>query len=157
MAVCGTSVCGAVFPEIRQIMKTKMMMLLVALFAAVGLSSCASVGSSNTRSLLSASGFQEKTPETARQKELYAKAEPYKLMRVKAKNGKVVYAYKDEKTGTAFVGSESNYQQYQKLAVQQQIAREQYQAAEMERDMAYGWYGAYGYSPYGPAPVGYYR
>lgn len=128
---------------------------LAALALAVGFTSCASVNSSNTRSLLGSAGFQEKTPETAKQKEVYAQAEGYKLMRVKAKDGKTLYAYKDTKAGTALVGSEANYQQYQKLANQQRIAQEQYQAAEMERDMAYGWYGAYGYSPYGPAPIRY--
>ncbi len=132
------------------------MLFLAALVAAIGLSSCASVNSSNTRSLLSASGFRERTPETAKQKELYAAAESYKLLRVTAK-GKTVYAYKDAKAGTALVGSEANYQQYQKLATEQRIAREQYEAAAMARDAAYGWYGAYGfgYSPYGPGPGGY--
>lgn len=137
-------------------MKTKIILLLAALAVATGLSGCASLGASNTRSLLTAAGFKERTPETAKQKELYAAAEPYKLQRINAK-GKTLYAYKDEKAGTALIGDESNYQQYEKLAVQQRIAQEQYQAAEMRREAAYGWYGAYGYgySPYGPAAVRY--
>jgi hypothetical protein len=55
-----------------------------------------------------------------------------------------MYAYKDEKTGTALIGDEASYQRYERLSVQQKIARQQYQAAQMERDMAMGWHGAYG-------------
>lgn len=135
-------------------MRTKIILLLSTLIAAIGLVSCASMGSSNTKSLLAAAGFREKTPETAKQKELYAAATAYKVQRITA-NGKTFYAYKDEKNGTAMVGDESNYQQFEKLAIQQRIAEQEYQAAEMRRDAAYGWYGAYGSGIYGP-PVGRY-
>ena len=135
-------------------MKTKIILLLSVLTAAIGLVGCASMGSSNTKSLLAASGFRERTPETAQQKQLYAAAEAYKVQRISA-NGKTFYAYKDEKNGTAMVGDESNYQQFEKLAIQQRIAEQEYQAAEMRRDAAYGWYGAYGSGIYGP-PVGRY-
>ncbi|RYG79505.1 MAG: hypothetical protein EON59_16070 [Alphaproteobacteria bacterium] len=128
--------------------------LRCALAVALGFSGCASLNSSNTRSLLSAAGFRERTPETAKQKELYAQAESYKLMRISAK-GKTMYAYKDEKAGTALVGDESNYQQYEKLAVEQKIAAEQYRAAAIQADIASGWYGAYGYSVYGPPGIPY--
>ena len=122
--------------------------------AAIGLIGCASMGSSNTKSLLAAAGFREKTPGTAQQKELYAAAGSYKVQRITT-NGKTFYAYKDEKNGIAMVGDESNYQQFEKLAIQQRIAQQEYQAAEMRRDAAYGWYGAYGSGVYGP-PMGHY-
>lgn len=131
-------------------MNTKIILLL----ATIVLSGCASMGSSNTKSMLSAAGFRVKTPETGKQKELYAAAEAYKVQRITA-NGKTFYAYKDEKSGTALVGDESNYQQYEKLAVQQRIAQQEYQAAEMRREAAMGWYGAYGYGVYGPSPIPY--
>lgn len=127
-------------------------MLLLA--AAICLTGCASVRSSNTRSLLTTAGFKERTPETAKQKELYAAAEPYKLMGITAK-GKTLYAYKDEKAGTALIGDESNYQQYRKLAAQQKLAADEYRAAAIEADIASGWYGAYGYSVYGPPQIRY--
>lgn len=134
-------------------MKTKIILLLSAMIAAVGLGGCASVASSNTKSLLAASGFREMTPTTVKQKELYAAAPAYKVQRITA-NGRTFYAYKDEGNGTALVGNESNYQQYEKLAVQQRIAQQEYQAAEMRRDAAYGWYGAYGGGMYGPPAYG---
>lgn len=126
---------------------------LVALCAALcglfGLVGCASIDAANTEPLLSATGFVARTPETPKQKELYAAAPANKLQRV-AVDGKVFYAYKDEKKGVAYVGNEADYQRYQQLAIQQRIARDNYQAAEMNRSMAWGWYGAYGTYAMGP-------
>ena len=109
----------------------------------IGLAGCASLDAPNQKSLLTAAGFRVRTPETAKQRELYTAAPSYKVQRVSAK-GKTFYAYKDEKAGVAYVGGEAEYQRYQQLAIQQRIAREQYMAAEMNRDMAWGWYGAWG-------------
>jgi len=135
-------------------MKIKIILLLSTMLAANVLMGCASTGSSNTKSLLAASGFRERTPETTKQVELYTAAEAYKVQRITA-NGKTFYAYKDEKSGTAWVGDETNYQEYKKLAIQQRIAQQEYQAAEMRRDAAYGWYRAYGYPAYGAPGVPY--
>ena len=134
-------------------MKEKMILWMSAIVACFGVISCASVGSSNTKSLLVASGFREMSPETPSQKELYAAAPAYKVQRVTA-NGRTFYAYKDEKNGTALVGDEAQYQQYERLAVRQSLARQEYQAAEMRRDAAYGWHGAYGAGIYGPGAYG---
>lgn len=108
----------------------------------------------NTQTMLTAAGFCVKTPEAEKQRELYAAAEPYKVKRITA-NGKTFYAFKDEKSGAALVGDESNYQVFTRLAVQQRIAQQECQAAQMRRDAALGWYGAYGYNHYGVSPVSY--
>jgi hypothetical protein len=109
----------------------------------IALDGCASLDASNQKSLLSASGFRARTPETARQKELYAAVPSYKVQRLSVK-GKVYYVYKHEKEGVAYVGGETEYQRYQQLALEQRIAQEQSMAAEMQREMALGWYGAWG-------------
>ena len=111
--------------------------------AAILLAGCASLDASNQKSLLSASGFRARTPETARQKELYAAIPSYKVQRLTVQ-GKTYYVYKHEKEGVAYVGSEAEYQRYQQLALEQRIAEQQYMAAEMQHDMAMGWYGAWG-------------
>lgn len=125
----------------------------LAAFLAAGVSlfftGCAGLDASNQESLLSAAGFQVRTPETPKQKELFAAAESYKVKRV-TYNGKTFYAYKQEKKGIAYIGGEKEYQKYHELAIQQRIARDNYEAAEMQRDAAMGWYGAYG--PYGFYP-----
>lgn len=117
--------------------------LLSLLLAAIFSSSCASTNASNTEPLLSAAGFVSRTPQNGKQQELYNAMPSYKVHRGEYK-GKVIYAYKNEAKGMAYVGDEAAYQRYQQLAVQRQIARDNYMAAQMNRDMAYGWYGAYG-------------
>ena len=107
------------------------------------LTGCASLDAPNRESLLSAAGFMVRTPSTPKQHELYAAAPAYRIQRLSVR-GKVLYAYKDEKKGVAYVGDEAAYQRYQGLAIQQRIAEENYQAAEMERNLAFDWYGAYG-------------
>jgi hypothetical protein len=126
-------------------MKPKRLTIAALVTALCGLlfPGCASMDASNEESLLSAAGFVSRTPETAKQRELYAAAPAYKVQRG-SMNGKVFYAYKDEKKGLAWVGDEAAYQRYEQLAVRQQIARDNYAAAEMSRQASYGWYGAYG-------------
>jgi hypothetical protein len=113
------------------------------------LNGCASLGASNREALLSAAGFREKTPQTARQRHLYAATQPYHVQRITAR-GRTFYVYKDESRGTAWVGGEKEYQEYQRLAIKQRIARENYEAAEMNQEMAWDWYGAYGPYFWGP-------
>jgi ABC-type phosphate transport system substrate-binding protein len=118
----------------------KSLILAAAAFIITG---CASTGSSSTEQLLSASGFVSRSPENAKQQKLYNDLPAYKVHRG-TYNGQVIYAYKNEKTGLAYVGSEAAYQNYQRLAVERRIASDYNNAAEMNRATAYGWYGAYG-------------
>ena len=111
----------------------------VALFVA----GCAGVGSGNTTSLLSAAGFRTRTPQTPKQQQIYAALRPYQVERATV-NGHVFYVYKDETAGVAYIGREQEYQNYQQLAIQQQIAQNYYTAVAMDRAAAYGWYGAWG-------------
>lgn len=131
-------------------MKELRRLLAFVLLLAAGpvFTGCASMGASSTEPLLSAAGFRVKTPENARQREIYAELPPYKLQRG-TYQGKTFYAYKDEKQGVAYVGGEAEYQKYQELAVQRRIARENYEAAQMNQTMAYRWYGAYPRAYYG--------
>lgn len=119
-------------------------LLFAAAAAALLLASCAEMGSANTTSLLSAAGFRARAPETPKQQELYAALPPYHVERATVKGKGVFYVYKDEKAGVAYVGREQEYQRYQQLAIQQQIAQDQYMAAQMQADAAWGWYGAWG-------------
>jgi hypothetical protein len=111
--------------------------------ATLVLAGCAEMGSGNTTSLLTAAGFRARTPQTPKQQQLYAALTPYKVERATVK-GHVFYVYKDEKAGVAYVGHEQEYQRYQQLAIQQQIAQNYYTAVAMDRAAAFGWYGAWG-------------
>ena len=108
------------------------------------LAGCASMTSANTKSLLTAAGFRARAPQTPKQQQIYAALPPYQVQRATV-NGKVFYVYKDEKSGVAYVGREQEYQNYQQLAIQQQIAQNQIAAAEMEQQAALDWYGGFGF------------
>jgi hypothetical protein len=128
-------------------MKTKITKsnIIFIFVAAAGLfvAGCAEMEATNTKSLLSAAGFQVRTPQTPRQTEVYAALPPYKVERATVK-GKTFYVFKDEAAGVAYVGHEPEYQRYKQLAIQQQIAQDYYMAATMNSYYARGWYGAWG-------------
>jgi hypothetical protein len=121
---------------------TKVLCLALAA-SAIGLGGCATNSVKDQESLLSAAGFRERTPSTAKQRALYVNLPPHQLQRASV-NGKIFYVYKDEAKGTAYIGGVLQYQEYQKLATEKRIAQDYYMAAEMNRDTAMGWYGAWG-------------
>jgi hypothetical protein len=123
---------------------SKIVLLLATLAGAILLTGCASMGSANTESLLTAAGFRARTPQTPKQQQIYAALPPYQVERATVPGKGTFYVYKDEKSGFAYIGREQEYQRYQQLAIQQQIAQNQIMAAEMERAAAWQWYGAWG-------------
>jgi hypothetical protein len=123
---------------------SNIVILLATVAGAILLASCAGMGSGNTTSLLTAAGFRARTPQTPKQQQMYAALPPYQVQRATVK-GQVFYVYKDEKAGVAYVGREAEYQRYQQLAIQQQIAQNQIMAAEMEQQAALDWYGGFGF------------
>jgi hypothetical protein len=123
---------------------SNIVILLSTLAGAILMAGCAGMGSSNTESLLTAAGFRARTPQTPKQQQIYAALPPYTVQRATV-NGKVFYVYKDEKAGVAYVGREQEYQRYQQLALQQQIAQNQIAAAEMDQQAALDWYGGFGF------------
>jgi hypothetical protein len=126
-----------------KIIKPTIILIFAAAVATLFVAGCAEMGSGNTTSLLSAAGFRVRTPQTPKQQQMYAALPPYKVERATVK-GHVFYVYKDEKAGVAYIGREQEYQRYQQLAIQQQIAQDYYTAVAMDRAAAFGWYGAWG-------------
>lgn len=132
-------------------MNARLFPIASLVIALASLTGCVST-ESHTRDMLSRAGFREVRPETPTQLELYAAAPAYKMHKITSK-GKTFYAYKDEKRGTAFVGDELKFRQYQRLLMEASAAQEQLQAEMMQPHMAVGWYGAYG--PFlGPSYLG---
>jgi hypothetical protein len=123
---------------------SNIVIVLATVIGAILLPGCASMTSANTESLLSAAGFLVRTPQTPKQQQIYAALPPYQVQRATV-SGKVFYVYKDEKAGVAYVGREQEYQRYQQLAIQQQIAQNQIAAAEMQQQAALDWYGGFGF------------
>jgi hypothetical protein len=122
---------------------SNILIFLSALGGALFLTGCAGMGSGNTTSLLSAAGFRARTPQTPKQQQIYAALPAYKVERATVQ-GRVFYVYKDEKAGLAYIGREQEYQRYQQLAIQQQIAQQYYAAVQMDQATALSWYGGFG-------------
>lgn len=116
---------------------------MAALAAVILLAGCASLGSGNTESLLSAAGFRTRTPATAKQIAIFNSLTPYQLQRHNYQ-GKVMYVYANPKRNVLFIGGETEYQAYQKLAVKQQIAANNLAAAQLNQSNAMMW------GPWGP-------
>jgi len=98
------------------------LILILAACGIISFAGCASVETNKTISLLSAAGFRIHTPQTAKQKELYAALPSNKLERATVK-GKVFYVFKDEKAGVEYVGGEPEHRRYQQLCTQQHVAQ----------------------------------
>jgi hypothetical protein len=104
-----------------RIIKSSLIVILTAC-GIIFFASCASMQTENTPSLLSQAGFRMHTPQTAKQKELYAAFPSNKLERGIVK-GKVIYVFKDEKAGVEYVGGEPEHRRYQQLCMEQHVAQ----------------------------------
>jgi hypothetical protein len=113
-----------------KITESNIVFIFIAAAAALFVASCAEMETANTTSLLSAAGFRARTPQTPKQQQIYAALPPYQVERATVQGKGVFYVYKDEKAGLAYIGREQEYQRYQQLAIQQQIAQNYYMAAE---------------------------
>jgi hypothetical protein len=81
--------------------------------------------------LLSASGFKQIYPATPAQ-QARLKNMPQKQVFLISKGPKAYYVYADAiGCGCLYAGNQQNYQNFQNLLTQSQIAAEQYQAAQM--------------------------
>ena len=104
---------------------------------------CASWNAQNKESLLSAAGFRTRTPSTANQVAMFNRMTPYKIER-RVRNGKVLYAYADKQNNVVYLGGENEYQKYKQLALQQSIAQDQIEAAQINDDASlYNGFGPY--------------
>ena len=107
-------------------MKTRIinssLILILAAWGVIFSTGCASMEPNKTTSLLSAAGFRIRTPQTAKEKELYAALPSNKLERG-TMNGKVFYVFKDENAGVEYVGGEKAHRRYEQLCTQLHVAQ----------------------------------
>ena len=60
------------------------------------------------------------------------------------RDGKTYFAFPDIKQQVLYVGQQAQYDAYQKLRLQKQLAADQVQAAEMNSEPAWGAWGGWG-------------
>jgi hypothetical protein len=114
----------------------------VLAICALVLAGCAAMESASQESLLQKAGFQTRTPTTEKQKAAYAALPAYQLHKG-TREGRTIYAYKDEKAGVVWLGNNAQYAQYQQLAKQAQLKEEKQVAHDMDNDLVYRWYGSW--------------
>jgi hypothetical protein len=93
-----------------------------------------------TEDLLSAAGFKS-VPATTPEQQAHLKTLPARKVTVVERNGKTYFVYPDVKQNMLYVGQQAQYQQYQKLREQYQMALEQENAAEMRANEGWGMWG----------------
>ncbi len=132
----------------KPIMKKNLpLAILLTLVLAIVFPGCAAMEASNTEKLLSAAGFQPRTPTTAAQQEIYEAMRPYKIEKHMVK-GKMLYAYADKKQGVVYIGGESEYQRYARMSVQQEIAQTNLATAQINQVNSMNW------DAWGPSGMG---
>jgi hypothetical protein len=103
------------------------------------------IGCSTTKSredMLSAAGFKQ-IPANTPEREAHLKSLPADKITTVQREGTLYYVFPDQKNNVAYVGQEQQYQAYQKLRLQKQMADEQLNAAEANEN-AWGAWGPWG-------------
>jgi hypothetical protein len=103
------------------------------------------VGCSTTKSredMLSAAGFRM-VPANTPERQQHLNSLPADKITPVVRDGITYYTFPDPKQNVLYVGQEPQYQKYQNLRLQQQMAQEQMEAAQMN-DQAWGAWGPWG-------------
>jgi hypothetical protein len=113
--------------------------VLVCVTAALVMAGCASQQAKSTESVLAAAGFDVRYADTPDKLTHLEQLTQRKLVE-HSRDGKPAYVYADAKgCKCLYAGDEKDYQQYQKLAMKEQLANEQVMAAEMNQDADMNW------------------
>jgi hypothetical protein len=124
--------------------------LTTAAVFTIMLAGCAAIekqDAESTEQLLSAGGFTIRPADTPDKLASLQAMKQRKVVRRETKDGQLQFLYADAAVCRClYVGDEQAYQQYQKLAVQQQIAFADQEAAldaSLDSPWAYGWWTPY--------------
>jgi hypothetical protein len=106
------------------------------------LMSCAAIKAQNVEDkeqLLAAAGFKLQLADTP-EKLAHLKTLTQQKIVMHEKDGKNYYVYADATTCQClYIGQDSNYQSFQQLQIQKNIAQEQQMSAEMNENAAMNW------------------
>lgn len=113
--------------------------LVVSIATTLVMAGCAGQQAKSTENTLAAAGFEVRYADTPEKLTHLDKLTQRKLIE-HSKDGKPAYVYADAAgCKCLYAGDEKEYQQYQKLALKQQVADQQMMVAEMNEDVAMNW------------------
>ena len=95
-----------------------------------------------TENMLSAAGFKMVPAATPEQKAHLKTLPPDKVTMVQ-REGKTYFVFPDLKQQVLYVGQQAQYDEYQKLRIQNQLAQDQMNAAELNSEPAWGVWGGF--------------
>jgi hypothetical protein len=104
------------------------------------------VGCSTTtkrENLLSAAGFKMMPAATPEQK-AHLQTLPADKVTMVQREGKTYFVFPDRKQQVLYVGQQAQYDEYQKLRLQNQLAEDQMNSAELNSEPAWGVWGGWG-------------
>ena len=117
---------------------------LIGAFALLVLAmGCASTQTQTKESMLIAAGFKVIVPHTAAQQKRLQALPPDKVTPLVHKDGNRYYVFPDAANNQAYVGGPQQYQAYKQLRLQNKLANENLEAAQMNWDASMDW-GAWG-------------
>ena len=100
---------------------------------------------SNKESMLSAAGFRTVPADTPERQAHLQSLPPDKITPIQ-RDGTVYYTFPDPKRNVLFVGQEPQYQEYQRLSIDQQMANEQMMTAQVNQsDTGWAVWGPFGW------------
>jgi|SRR6516165_3050173 len=117
-----------------------MMISVTALLALLAGCTTTQTDVQDKRNMLIAAGFKTITPKTAEQQQRLQKLQVGTVATVQ-KNGKTYYIVADPPQNLVYVGGPKQYQAYQQLRIQKQLAQENLETAAMYQDAAMDWGG----------------
>ena len=124
---------------------------LIGIFALLALAvGCTGMQTQSKENLLIAAGFKTVVPKTAAQQQKLQALPPDKVAMVQ-KGGKTYYVFPDAANNRALVGGLKQDQTYQQLRLQNKLANENLETAEIYQDASMNW-GGWG----GPGWIGWY-
>jgi hypothetical protein len=135
--------------------RVSVMMIGVTVLLAL-MAGCATTTTStqDKANMLVAAGFKTITPKTAAQQQKLQQLQTGQVAKIQRK-GRTYYIVADPPRNVVYVGGSTEFQAYQQLRAQRQLAQENLQTAEMYQDAAMqwgtwgGWGGGWGRMGYG--------
>jgi hypothetical protein len=124
---------------------------LIALFSTAVLLAlaigCSTTSTKDKEAMLSAAGFKMMPADTP-EKQAHLKSLPANEITTVEREGTLYYVFPDQKNNVAYVGQQQQYQAYQNLHMQKQMADEQLNTAQMYNSDPWGvwgpWHGPVG-------------
>ena len=117
-----------------------MMISAVALLALTAGCATTQTSTEDKANMLIAAGFKTISPKTPAQQQKLQQLQAGTVATVQ-RNGRTYYIVADPSRNVVYVGGPTEYQAYQQLRAQRQLAQENAQTVEMYQDAAMGWGG----------------